>query len=79
MKQKAGRKLLSVLFALALLVGLAPGMSPAALAEDSPYASIKNTTTVIRFDDKDWYLINYDDSTVMLLLNRHPTVWVHHE
>jgi len=31
------------------------------------YAQYKNTTTVIKFDDKDWYLIDYDDDTVTLL------------
>lgn len=29
--------------------------------------AIKNTTTVIHFDSKDWYLIDYDASTVTLL------------
>ena len=38
-----------------------------AQAQTDPYASLKNTTTVIKFDDKDWYLIDYDDSTVTLL------------
>lgn len=34
---------------------------------DDPYASIKNTTKVITFDSKEWYLIDYDASTVTLL------------
>ena len=61
------KKLAVYLLALALLVGLVPGMSPAARAEGGSYTRFKNTTTVIKFDDKDWYLINYDDSTVTLL------------
>ena len=35
--------------------------------DDHTYAQYKNTTTVIKFDDKDWYLIDYDDDTVTLL------------
>ena len=51
-----------------MVLGIMPGMSLTALAGDaSPYAGIKNTTTVVKLDDKDWYLIDYDDSTVTLL------------
>uniref|UniRef100_UPI00292E3339 DUF6273 domain-containing protein n=1 Tax=uncultured Ruminococcus sp. TaxID=165186 RepID=UPI00292E3339 len=32
-----------------------------------PYADLKNTTTVVTFDGKEWYLIDYDSSTVTLL------------
>ena len=67
MKQKTGRKLLSFLLTLALVVGLMPGMSLTAYADDPPYAQYKNTTTVITFDGKSWYLIDYDDTTVTLL------------
>ena len=35
--------------------------------EASPYADLKNTTTVITFDEKDCYLIDYDSTTVTLL------------
>ena len=67
MKQKTGRKLLGVLLTLALLVGLVPGMNPAALADDS-YKNYKNKKTKpVYFDDKSWYVIDYDDSTVTLL------------
>ena len=31
------------------------------------YTSLKNTTTVVRFDNKEWYLIDYDDTTLTLL------------
>ena len=56
-----------ILLSLALMLGLMPGMSLTAYADDPPYAQYKNTTTVIKFDEKDWYLINYDTSTVTLL------------
>ena len=66
-KRKLGRKLLSFLLTLAMVVGLMPGMSLTAYAADIPYASLKNTTNVITFDNKQWYLIDYDESTVTLL------------
>jgi len=68
MKQtgKVGRKLLSLALALVLMLGFAPGMDLTARADDS-YTSLKNTTTVITFDSKQWYLIDYDNSTVTLL------------
>ena len=65
---KTKKLFLSILFSLALVLGLMPGMSMTAYADDDPpYAQYKNTTTVIKFDEKDWYLIDYDDSTVTLL------------
>ena len=71
MKQtgKVGRKLLSLALALALMVGFAPGMGLTALAGDETpaYAGLKNTINVVKFDSKDWYLIDYDDSSVTLL------------
>ena len=64
MKQKTGRKLLSVLLALALLLGLAPGMGLTALAYDgNPYASLVNTTTKVTFNSKLWYIIADDSKT----------------
>ena len=63
---KMKKRFLSVLLSLVMVLGLMPGMSLSAYADD-PYASIKNTTTVIKFDGKDWYLIDYDVSTVTLL------------
>ena len=65
-KRKSGRKLLSFLITLALVVGLMPGMGLTAYAEGD-YSSLKNTTIVVNFDGKKWYLIDYDDSTVTLL------------
>lgn len=63
---KTKKRLLGILLSLALILGLMPGMSLTAYA-DNPYASLKNTTKVITFDGKSWYLIAYDDSTVTLL------------
>ena len=61
-----GTKILSLLLSFVLLLSLLPGMSLTAWADD-PYSSLKNTTTVVKFDGKDWYLIDYDSSTVTLL------------
>ena len=64
MKRKM-KRFLGILLSLALVLGLMPGMSLTALAwEGNPYESLKNTTTVIKFDNKDWYLIE-DDSTAV--------------
>ena len=73
MKQKTGMKLLSFLLTLVMVAGLMPGMRLTALAyEGDPYASLLNTTTVVTFDDKEWYLIENnstaaDAGTVTLL------------
>ena len=64
--RKRSIKILSLLLTLVLILGLMPGMSLTAWADD-PYSSLKNTTTVVKFDGKDWYLIDYDSSTVTLL------------
>ena len=65
---KMKKRLLSILLSLVLVLGLVPGLSLTAYADD-PYANLKNTTTVIKFDSKDWYLIDYDydENTVTLL------------
>ncbi len=56
------------ILAIALSVLMAFSMMPfTAFAADEPYADLKNTTTVITFDEKDWYLIDYDSTTVTLL------------
>ena len=53
-----GVKFLSLLLTLVMVIGLMPGMSLTALAwEGDPYASLLNTTTVVNFDGKQWYLI----------------------
>ena len=73
MKQNTGWKLLGVLLALVLVLGLVPGMSLTALAYDNnPYASLVNTTTQVTFNGKPWYIIAdsstaVDDGTVTLL------------
>ena len=57
-KRKIGRKLLSFLLALAMIIGLMPGMGLTALAWDGdPYAALLNATTAVNFDGKEWYLI----------------------
>ena len=60
------KQFLGIMLSLVMVVGLMPGMSMTALADD-PYESIKNTKTVVNFDRKKWYLIDYDSSTVTLL------------
>lgn len=60
------KKIMGLLLAILMVIGLIPDVSLTAYAED-PYASIKNTTTVVHFDGKDWYLIDYDNTTVTLL------------
>ena len=65
MKKKT-KQLFGIILSLVLVLGLMPVMSLTALAEN-PYAALKNTTTPVKFDGKDWYLIDYDDSTVTLL------------
>ncbi len=65
---KIGRKALSLLLSIAMILSVMMTMIPAMevkAADD--YTSLKNTTTVIHFDNKEWYLIDYDDSTVTLL------------
>ena len=42
-----------------MVMGLMIGLSLTAYADD-PYSGIKNTTTVVHFDNKDWYLIDYE-------------------
>ena len=64
-KRKLGRKLLSFLLTLAMVIGLVPGMGMTALAWDGdPYASLLNTTTVVTFDNKEWYLIENNSTAV---------------
>ena len=65
MKRNAKRPfgiLLGLVMALVVMAG-----TSLTLYADDPYASLKNTMTVVKFDDKKWYLIDYDSSTVTLL------------
>ena len=64
--RKKMKPLIGILFSLVMVLSLMPAMSLRALAE-APYASLKNTTTAVKFDNKNWYLIDYDASTVTLL------------
>ena len=62
-KKKTGRKLLSFLLTLAMLVGLMPGMGLTAMAWDgNPYASLVGITATVKFNGRDWYIIA-DEST----------------
>ena len=55
---KMKKRFLGILLSLVMVLGLMPGMSLTAYAWDSdPYASLLNSTTVVHFDGKDWYLI----------------------
>ena len=74
MKQKKiGKKLFGLLLTMVIVIGLMPGMGLTALAwEGDPYASLVNNTTVVKFDDKEWYLIEnnstaLNEGTVTLL------------
>ena len=64
------KRLLGILLSLAMMLTMMPvlGLSLTAYADDDPpYAQYKNTTTVITFDGKSWYLIDYDANSVTLL------------
>ncbi len=59
------KRFLGILLSLALVLGLVPGMSLTALAWDGdPYAALLNTTTVVKFDNKNWYLIENNSTAV---------------
>ena len=62
MKHKTGRKLLSFLLTLAMVVGLVPGMSLTAYAATDTYTTLKNNVTVVQFNGYNWYIIE-DNST----------------
>ena len=62
------KKAVSVILSLLMILTVVPAMSLTAYAGVAPpYADLKNTTTVVTFDGKEWYLIDYDSSTVTLL------------
>lgn len=68
MKTNVKEKTLSLLLCLVILLSLVPMTSLTAFAGVAPpYADLKNTTTAITFDNKQWYLIDYDSTTVALL------------
>ena len=64
-RKKTGRRVLSFLLTLAMVLGLLPGMGLTALAWDGdPYAELLNTTTAVNFDGKEWYLIENNSTAV---------------
>ena len=79
MKQKIGRKLLSFLLTLAMVVGLMPGMSLTAYADGTTYNPASTYTgfgdlntnntevTISEVSEKTWYVIANDSTTVTLL------------
>ena len=72
MKQtkKLSRKVISYVLALVMVLstmtGIVPGMSLTAQAawDGDPYADLLNTTTVVNFDSKEWYLVE-NNSTAL--------------
>ena len=61
-RKKTGRRLLSFLLTLAMVVGLMPGMGLTAYAATDTYTTLKNNVTVVHFNNYDWYIIE-DNST----------------
>ena len=58
MKKVHVRVLISLLLCAMLMTSLLPGMGMTALAWDgNPYAGLVNTTTTVKFNDMDWYVI----------------------
>ena len=65
MKNIVQTKTLSLLLAFAMLLSLVPGMGLTALAYNgNPYASLVESTTTVKFNNIDWYIIA-DDSTAV--------------
>lgn len=68
---KMKKRFLGILLTLMMVLGQMPGMSLTALAWDGdPYASLLNTTTVVNFDGKEWYLIENDPNTIAFELKQ---------
>ena len=61
MKQKLGRKLLSFLLTLAMVVGLMPGMGMTAKADADAWTSIKMDGTQLKKGDQNW---DVEDSNI---------------
>ncbi|MBO7711226.1 MAG: LPXTG cell wall anchor domain-containing protein [Lachnospiraceae bacterium] len=60
-----GKKLAALLLCAAMAIGLMPGMHLTALAYDgNPYAGLVGTTTTVKFNGMEWYLIE-DKSTAV--------------
>ena len=60
------KRIFGVLLSFMLVLELFSGMLMTVHADD-PYAALKNVRTVVHFDNKEWYLIDYDTSSVTLL------------
>lgn len=56
------KRILGILFCLALVLGLMPGMSRTALAATETYTKLMNDKTVVKFNNYNWYIIA-DNST----------------
>lgn len=70
-KKKTGKKLLSFLLTLSVVMSLMSGMCLTALASgDKTYRDFLNTTTVVKFDGKEWYLTNPEDQGSVTLLSK---------
>ena len=71
---KMNKRLFGFLLALVLALVLLPGMSLTAYAYDNnPYAALVNTTTPVKFNSIDWYIIAdnstaKDEGTITLLM-----------
>jgi hypothetical protein len=74
MRQKM-KLMMGILFSFVMVLGVMPGTSLTTLARSGAlYADLVNTTTVVRFDDKDWYLVEdnstADDAGTVTLLSK---------
>ncbi len=75
-KKKTGKKLLSFLLTLSMVMSLMSGMCLTALASDDEktYRDFLNTTTVVKFDGKEWYLTkqspDLEDKGLVTLLSK---------
>ena len=68
---KIKKGILSFVLSFAMVMSVMMTMIPAMeIKAADDYTLLKNTTTVVTFDNKEWYLIDYDDSTVVTLLSK---------
>ncbi|MBP5164243.1 MAG: hypothetical protein ILP08_02290, partial [Lachnospiraceae bacterium] len=59
------KKLISILLTLVLVLSLMPAVSLRAYAyEGNPYTGLVNTTTTVKFNNLDWYIIKDESSAV---------------
>ena len=57
----------SIVFSFTIIMSVMATILPAMAEETASYTGLKNTREVVYFDEKNWYLIDYDESTVTLL------------